>query len=311
MLVAVSAVLLSSWSKYIAPILEPLVAWTPINTLFRRDYGAKVLGFDLSVNMIDIAQERLGPFSNISKIRFIALLLVVLKLFSIFLKIRLSKTWYGSWCEIRSSRRNPNWISKRNFWCHLLKVIHNLWVMKTVSAVHCHCFVPGSCSFPPDKTGKIGFTSNRWINPMLFLRDTILHIEDKETLFANFLKWLKPGGKLMISGGFHNWFWFVDKVLGHIWLVDIKLEPILLWNHSQIIAAHQMNGHLTMLHMLNREGTISTLLPTMVSYDFDREWPTSCLTWPHLTFDNHVLNFYIFFRKNNRKSWFWKRPGHR
>ena len=124
MLVVVLVVLLSSWSKYIAPILEPLVAWTPINTVFRRDYGAKVLGFDLSVNMIDIAQERLGPFSNISKIRFIALLLVVLKLFSIFLKIRLSKTWYGSWCEIRSSRRNPNWISKRNFWCHLLKVTH-------------------------------------------------------------------------------------------------------------------------------------------------------------------------------------------
>merc|ERR1712137_219120 len=34
---------------------------------------------------------------------------------------------------------------------------------------------------------------------VIYSRDTILHIEDKETLFANFLKWLKPGGKLMIS----------------------------------------------------------------------------------------------------------------
>ena len=130
---------------------------------------------------------------------------------------------------------------------------------------------------------------------MLFLRDTILHIEDKETLFANFLKWLKPGGKLMISGGFHNGFWFVDKVQGHIWLVVITIEPTLLWNHSQTIAAHQMNGHLTMLHMLNREGTISTLLPTMVSNDFDLGWPSNDLRssadqlilndliWPHMT----------------------------
>ena len=41
---------------------------SPYNFLLRRDYGAKVLGFDLSVNMIDIAQERLGPFSKISNL---------------------------------------------------------------------------------------------------------------------------------------------------------------------------------------------------------------------------------------------------
>ena len=31
-----------------------------INPNFRREYGAKVLGFDLSKNMVDIAQERLA-----------------------------------------------------------------------------------------------------------------------------------------------------------------------------------------------------------------------------------------------------------
>lgn len=34
---------------------------------------------------------------------------------------------------------------------------------------------------------------------VIYSRDTILHIEDKAALFTNFLKWLKPGGKIMIS----------------------------------------------------------------------------------------------------------------
>ena len=34
---------------------------------------------------------------------------------------------------------------------------------------------------------------------VIYSRDTILHIADKEALFANFYKWLKPGGVLMIS----------------------------------------------------------------------------------------------------------------
>lgn len=34
---------------------------------------------------------------------------------------------------------------------------------------------------------------------VIYSRDTILHIEDKETLFKNFLKWLKPEGELLIS----------------------------------------------------------------------------------------------------------------
>ena len=45
-------------------VSDPYFIGHPTNQLLRRDYGAKVLGFDLSVNMIDIAQERLGPFSK-------------------------------------------------------------------------------------------------------------------------------------------------------------------------------------------------------------------------------------------------------
>nr|CAG4636459.1 EOG090X0C0Q [Eubosmina coregoni] len=34
---------------------------------------------------------------------------------------------------------------------------------------------------------------------VIYSRDTLLHIGDKETLFANFYKWLKPGGRVLIS----------------------------------------------------------------------------------------------------------------
>ncbi|KAJ6796782.1 phosphoethanolamine N-methyltransferase 1-like [Iris pallida] len=34
---------------------------------------------------------------------------------------------------------------------------------------------------------------------VIYSRDTILHIQDKPILFKNFLKWLKPGGKVLIS----------------------------------------------------------------------------------------------------------------
>ena len=34
---------------------------------------------------------------------------------------------------------------------------------------------------------------------VVYSRDAILHIADKESLFANFFKWLKPGGVLLIS----------------------------------------------------------------------------------------------------------------
>ena len=34
---------------------------------------------------------------------------------------------------------------------------------------------------------------------VIYSRDTILHIKDKLSLYKNFLKWLKPGGRLMVS----------------------------------------------------------------------------------------------------------------
>ncbi|KAM6568127.1 hypothetical protein CsatB_016112 [Cannabis sativa] len=34
---------------------------------------------------------------------------------------------------------------------------------------------------------------------VIYSRDTILHIQDKPTLFKSFFKWLKPGGKVLIS----------------------------------------------------------------------------------------------------------------
>lgn len=88
--------------------------------LMKRDYGAKVLGFDLSVNMIDIAQERLAKHGMEADVKF----------------------------EVQDATQIEY----------------------------------------PNETFDV-----------IYSRDTILHIEDKETLFANFLKWLKPGGKLMIS----------------------------------------------------------------------------------------------------------------
>ncbi|XP_071730874.1 phosphoethanolamine N-methyltransferase 3-like isoform X1 [Rutidosis leptorrhynchoides] len=34
---------------------------------------------------------------------------------------------------------------------------------------------------------------------VIYSRDTILHIQDKPALFRTFYKWLKPGGKVLIS----------------------------------------------------------------------------------------------------------------
>jgi len=34
---------------------------------------------------------------------------------------------------------------------------------------------------------------------VIYSRDAIMHIEDKKSLYASFLKWLKPGGKLLVS----------------------------------------------------------------------------------------------------------------
>jgi len=39
---------------------------------------------------------------------------------------------------------------------------------------------------------------------VIYSRDTILHIGDKEALFTKFFEWLKPGGKLMITDYCHG-----------------------------------------------------------------------------------------------------------
>jgi phosphoethanolamine N-methyltransferase len=44
---------------------------------------------------------------------------------------------------------------------------------------------------------KRNFDANTF--DVVYSRDTILHIDDKRSLFASFLKWLKPGGRLLIS----------------------------------------------------------------------------------------------------------------
>jgi len=57
-------------------------------------------------------------------------------------------------------------------------------------------------SFEMSDITKADFAENSF--DVIYSRDTILHIGDKEALFAQFLKWLKPGGKLMISDYCHG-----------------------------------------------------------------------------------------------------------
>ncbi|XP_074645106.1 uncharacterized protein LOC141914452 [Tubulanus polymorphus] len=44
---------------------------------------------------------------------------------------------------------------------------------------------------------KVQYPENEF--DVIYSRDTILHIPDKHALFSSFLKWLKPGGKLLIT----------------------------------------------------------------------------------------------------------------
>lgn len=44
---------------------------------------------------------------------------------------------------------------------------------------------------------KVKFPENHF--DVIYSRDTILHIENKPVLFSNFLKWLKPGGRLLVT----------------------------------------------------------------------------------------------------------------
>ncbi|CAG7827813.1 unnamed protein product [Allacma fusca] len=57
-------------------------------------------------------------------------------------------------------------------------------------------------SFEMRDITKADFEENSF--DVIYSRDTILHIGDKEALFSQFFKWLKPGGKLMISDYCHG-----------------------------------------------------------------------------------------------------------
>jgi len=57
-------------------------------------------------------------------------------------------------------------------------------------------------SFEMSDITKHDFEPNSF--DVIYSRDTILHIGDKNELFRKFLKWLKPGGKLMISDYCHG-----------------------------------------------------------------------------------------------------------
>ncbi|KAJ8576019.1 hypothetical protein ON010_g3187 [Phytophthora cinnamomi] len=47
---------------------------------------------------------------------------------------------------------------------------------------------------PPPPSGVLGPSFD-----VVYSRDTILHVEDKQALFAKFFRWLKPGGLVLIS----------------------------------------------------------------------------------------------------------------
>ena len=141
--------------------------------------------------------------------------------------------------------------------------------------------------------------NRRWIDELtIFLRDTILHIEDKETLFANFLKWLKPGGKLMISGGFHDAFSLADKVWGRIGLVHIKIEPTYETILRLLLHTRWMVTWLCCICETERiSSSLCCQLWWVMIFTVNDLQPTNCWpymtflpTWPHLTYE-FLYNF--------------------
>ena len=40
---------------------------------------------------------------------------------------------------------------------------------------------------------------------VIYSRDCIIHIREKKELFERFFRWLKPGGRLMISGNLKHY----------------------------------------------------------------------------------------------------------
>jgi len=57
-------------------------------------------------------------------------------------------------------------------------------------------------TFEMNDITKHNFAANTF--DVIYSRDTILHISDKEALFSKFFKWLKPEGKLLITDYCHG-----------------------------------------------------------------------------------------------------------
>ena len=57
---------------------------------------------------------------------------------------------------------------------------------------------------------------------VVYSRDCIIHIREKAALFERFFKWLKPGGKLMISGTLKN-FIFLGSFLSKLNFIFFNL----------------------------------------------------------------------------------------
>lgn len=57
--------------------------------------------------------------------------------------------------------------------------------------------VQNSVSFRFLDATKAAFPENYF--DVVYSRDAIMHIADKELIYSNVIKWLKPGGKLLVS----------------------------------------------------------------------------------------------------------------
>lgn len=73
----------------------------------------------------------------------------------------------------------------------------NMVTLALENQAECELEVRNKICFEITDITKCSFEDNSF--DVIYSRDTLLHIGDKEVLFSNFRKWLKPGGKLLIS----------------------------------------------------------------------------------------------------------------